>query len=151
MPFRTILVAVDGSKHASKIAELAADLAHSCGAKLLILHVVAPIFEGKIRNELGDLARIEHMERTEYEMLQQVGADTIKFVEVTARKKGVKDVEVLIEVGDPAGVIVSIARARSADIIVLGRRGVGTLAGLLFGSVSYKVTQVADRPCLIVS
>jgi nucleotide-binding universal stress UspA family protein len=55
-----------------------------------------------------------------------------------------------VEVGDPAGVIVDIARARGADLIMLGRRGLGTLARLLLGSVSHKVIQVADRPCLTV-
>ena len=33
-------------------------------------------------------------------------------------------------------------RAHRTDLIVLGRRGLGTLAGLLLGSVSYKVMQL---------
>ena len=150
MTLKTILVALDGSKHAVSVADAAADLALRCDAKLLILHVVAPIFDGKVRNDLANLARMEHREQTEYEMLQGFGQDIVHSAELSARQKGVTQVEALVEVGDPAGVIVDIARARGADLIVLGRRGLGTLAGLLLGSVSHKVIQVADRPCLTV-
>ena len=150
MTFKTILVALDGSKHAVSVADAAADLALRCDAKLLILHVVAPIFDGKVRNDLANLARMEHREQTEYEMLQGFGQDIVHSAELSARQKGVTRVEALVEVGDPAGVIVDVARARGADLIMLGRRGLGTLAGLLLGSVSHKVIQVADRPCLTV-
>ena len=150
MTLKTILVALDGSKHAVSVADAAADLALRCDAKLLILHVVAPIFDGKVRNDLANLARMEHREQTEYEMLQGFGQDIVHSAELSARQKGVTQVEALVEVGDPAGVIVDIARARGADLIMLGRRGLGTLAGLLLGSVSHKVIHVADRPCLTV-
>lgn len=151
MAFKTILVAIDGSKHANKTAEVAADLAQRYGAKLLVLHVIAPVFDGRERNELANLARMEHLQQSEYEMLQELGRDIVQSAELTARQQEVANVEALVEVGDPASVIVEMARARNADLVVLGRRGHGTLSGLLLGSVSHKVTQVVGRPCLIVS
>jgi nucleotide-binding universal stress UspA family protein len=150
MTIKTVLVAVDGSQQATKATEIAADIAQHCGAKLLILHAVAPIF-GSEREELAELARIEHMERTEYEMLQQRGRAIVEAAEFRARQRGLTNSELLVEVGDPAGVIVSMTRARSADLVVVGRRGRGTLAGLLLGSVSNKVVQLAGAPCLVVS
>ena len=149
--FRTILVALDTSEHAAKTARTACDLAHRYGARLLILHVVAPVFEGRARYQLSKLAQIEHMERTEYEILQQAGRDLMRSVEAAAREQGIADVEVIAEIGDPASIIVSVARFRGADLIVLGRRGAGGLPGLLQGSVSQKVIQLADAPCLVVS
>ena len=149
--FRTILVALDTSEHAAKTARTACDLAHRYGARLLILHVVAPVFEGRARYQLSKLAQIEHMERTEYEILQQAGRDLMRSVEADARQQGIGDVEVIAEIGDPASIIVSVARIRGADLIVLGRRGAGGLPGLLQGSVSQKVIQLADAPCLVVS
>ena len=150
MTIRTILVAVDGSPQAGKAAEMAAELARRCAAKLVLLHVVSPVF-GDERDELAELARVEHMERTEYEMLQERGRAIVEAAEVSARQKGPLNLESLVEVGDPAGVIVSMARAQRADVVVVGRRGRGTLAGLLLGSVSNKVVQIADAPCLVVS
>jgi nucleotide-binding universal stress UspA family protein len=150
LTIKIILVAVDGSTQAIKATEIAADLAQCSGAKLVVLHVVTPIFGGE-RDELAELARMEHMERTEYEMLQERGRAIVESAEFSARQKGVTSVEPIVEVGDPAGVIVKLTRARSADLVVVGRRGRGTLAGLLLGSVSNKIVQLADAPCLVVS
>ena len=150
MAIKTILVAVDGSKQAIKATEIAADLAQHCGAKLVVLHVVSSIFGDELA-KLGEFARVEHMERTEYEMLQERGRAIVQAAEFSARQKGLTSVEPIVEVGDPAGVIVSMTQARSADVVVVGRRGRGTLAGLLLGSVSNKVVQLADPPCLVVS
>lgn len=151
MTFKTILVAVDGSTHDPKTVEVAADVARHYGAKLLIIHVVAPIFEGSQRDALNNLARIEHMERTEYEMLQQLGGAIVQSAKISAHQKGIASVEALVEVGDPASVIVDTVPTRSVDLIVLGRRGLGTMTGLLLGSVSHKVIQMAHTPCLTVS
>lgn len=151
MTFKTVLLAVDGSTHAAKTAAFAADVAQRYGAKLVVLHVVAPIFGGRTREELANFARMEHMEQTEYEMLQELGRSIVHSAELIARQKGTANVETVVEVGDPASVIINVSRVRSADLIVLGRRGVGTLTGLLLGSISHKVVQLADTPCLIVS
>src|SRR5262249_17744145 len=151
MTFKTVLVAVDGSAQATKTVEVAADVAKRYGAKLVVLHVVPPIFEGKERDELAKLAHMEHMERTEYEMLQERGKVVVDAAELEARKKGIERIVSLVEVGDPAHVIVNIGRMQKADLLVLGRRGLGILKELLLGSVSHKVIQVSETPCLIVS
>jgi nucleotide-binding universal stress UspA family protein len=100
---------------------------------------------------LSNLVRVEHLEGTEYEILQECDRDVMGPAEAHAREKGVADVEVLCEVGDPAEIIVSMAHAYPVDLVVLGRRGMGRLAGLLLGSVSQKVVQLVGAPCLIVS
>jgi nucleotide-binding universal stress UspA family protein len=91
------------------------------------------------------------MERTEYEMLQERGRAIVNAAESSVRQQRIASVETVVEVGDPAGVIVSMTRTRNADLVVVGRRGRGTLAGLLLGSVSNKIMQLADVPCLVVS
>lgn len=149
--FGTILVALDSSEHSGRTAEVACDLACRYSAKLLILHVMSPVYEGRIRNELSRLTSIEHFERTEYELLQQCGRDLVKPVEASARDKGVAYVETFCEVGDPAEIIVAMAQAHRADLVVLGRRGTGRLSGLMLGSVSQKAAQLLRIPCLIVS
>ena len=46
--------------------------------------------------------------------------------------------------------ILGIAEKESADLIVLGSRGLGALSGLVMGSVSQKIVQLAPCPVLIV-
>jgi nucleotide-binding universal stress UspA family protein len=52
--------------------------------------------------------------------------------------------------GSPAEAILDIAKNRDVDLIVMGSRGLGRLAGALLGSQSQKVVQHAQRPVLIV-
>ncbi len=149
MKLQTILVAVDGSAHADAAVDCAAELAVRLDVSLIILHVVADIGQGRVRRELDNLARTEHREQTEYEMLQGYGRNIAAAAEERARKKGAPRVEALVEVGDPAATIVNEARSRDADLVILGRRGRGTLAGLIMGSVSYKVIQTSKRAVLV--
>ena len=43
--------------------------------------------------------------------------------------------------------IITIAQDRRADLIVVGSRGHGRLAGLLLDSVAQKLISLAPRPC----
>ena len=53
-----------------------------------------------------------------------------------------------VRVGDPASAILDAAR--TADLIVLGARGLGALGRMMIGSVSERVLQHAECPVLIV-
>ena len=46
--------------------------------------------------------------------------------------------------------IVDDAIDHDVDVIVMGSRGHGDLAGLVLGSTAHKVIHLADRPVLIV-
>ena len=52
--------------------------------------------------------------------------------------------------GDPAEVIVQYANEKECSEIVIGARGVGSLASLFLGSVTTKVIQLSDIPILLV-
>jgi nucleotide-binding universal stress UspA family protein len=43
-----------------------------------------------------------------------------------------------------------VANTRKADLIIMGSRGLGTLAGLVLGSQSQKVISHAPCPVLVV-
>ena len=46
--------------------------------------------------------------------------------------------------------IVDDAIQHGVDVIVMGSRGRGDLAGLILGSTAHKVIHLADRPVLVV-
>jgi nucleotide-binding universal stress UspA family protein len=56
----------------------------------------------------------------------------------------------LLRDGPPVPVLVGIADDESADLIVVGSRGVGGFAELLLGSTSHHVVERANRPVLVV-
>lgn len=68
----------------------------------------------------------------------------------TVREAGLRDAEVLHEVGDPARAILRAAEEAGADLIVVGTNDHGALSRFLFGSVSDDVVHRADRPVLVV-
>ena len=55
-----------------------------------------------------------------------------------------------IGVGVPAEIIAQYARQQDCDQIVMGTRGLGSVGGLLLGSVATKVLALASVPVLLV-
>ena len=55
-----------------------------------------------------------------------------------------------IGVGEPAEVIVRYAREKACDQIVMGTRGLGSVGGLLLGSVATKVLHLSGVPVTFV-
>ena len=147
---RSVLVAVDGSEPGGRALDLAGGIAARCGAALTLLHVQAHPAHGGVPKELEDYARIEHVELTEAEMMRQAREELLRRAEARAREAGAETVSTALEVGDPAGVIAEYAKANAVDLIVMGRRGLGAIGGLLLGSVSHKVTQLAPCACMTV-
>jgi nucleotide-binding universal stress UspA family protein len=57
----------------------------------------------------------------------------------------------VFEVDRPATFIVDLAESEDADIVVMGRRGLGGVKEMLLGSVSHEVAQHCRRPVLLIS
>ncbi|MBK7675015.1 MAG: universal stress protein [Candidatus Accumulibacter sp.] len=55
-----------------------------------------------------------------------------------------------ILVGEPAPTIVDFARENGCMLIVMGARGLGTVAGVLLGSVTQRVVHLTDLPVVVV-
>jgi nucleotide-binding universal stress UspA family protein len=45
--------------------------------------------------------------------------------------------------------VVDAASAHNSDVVVMGSRGLGDLQGILLGSVTHKVIQLAQTPVLV--
>ena len=55
-----------------------------------------------------------------------------------------------IGVGEPADIIAQYAREKDCDEIIMGTRGLGSVSGLLLGSVARKVLHLTSVPVLFV-
>lgn len=121
-----ILVAYDGSLHSLAALDFAGDLAIRYGARVTVLNVIAEDTERSPAEE--------HLRRAD-ERLRSAGVDKIA---------------TMIDVGAPAERIVAFAATNDVDLIVMGRRGFGNLAGFLLGSISQQIVHLADCPVLTV-
>ncbi len=68
----------------------------------------------------------------------------------SARSAGVSDIAIETAQGDAADQILEYAKRVSADLIVMGSRGLSDIKGLLMGSVSHKVCQRSDCSCITI-
>jgi nucleotide-binding universal stress UspA family protein len=135
-----ILVATDGSPNGGYALEQALDLAKAGGSRLLIVYVCHAPFSA-----LGD-PFYQRSLTTESRDACETGALAL----ARAQASGV-EAEVEVLEGDPPERILELARLRDVDLIVIGSRSLGALAGLLLGSVSRKVVHHADRPVLVAA
>ena len=172
--FKTILVPTDGSDSATKAAKLAVELAGTCDAKLILLHVM---LQGEAPAHLRHLAEVEHLvdtvmpspssladapagiaaaleeaarQQRSHLIFEKLGRQILDMAERAARKEGVGKVETKLVEGDPTDQIVKAAEDSEAEVIVMGSRGLSDLKGLLVGSVSHKVNSIAPCSCITV-
>ncbi len=148
--FTHLLVPVDGSEHAKRAVLAAADLAQRSGATLTLMHVLTRSGSLAVPEELKAFSELEHIRITEHDLIVNAGNEILRNAETLARENGVKTCEVLLRTGDPATHITDYVKKNGADLVVMGRRGLGDLAGLFLGSVSHKVAQATDCSCLTV-
>lgn len=145
--FNAILVASDGSEHSLRAVEVAGRMAASDNTPLYVVNVIRDM---QFPQALSRMAEVERLVGTRSDVLQYVADKILKDAVQVAKKAGVKTVEQVTTSGDPATAIVDTARDKGADLIVLGTRGLGGVAGALLGSVSRKVSNLADQNVLIV-
>jgi len=148
--FHHILVPIDGSPHARRAVDCATDLAVKYDAKLSLLHVITNVMSSRVPDELREYADIEHLELTQRDMLLDIATKLMDSAKARAQELGASNINASIETGNPASVIVRYCDDHDVDLIVMGRRGLGDLGGLLIGSVSHKVAHLSDCACMTV-
>lgn len=176
--FKRIVVGLDGSEHARKALGIAICMAKNDKADLVLVRALSDAPLSAAERELAETEfgikgleerspasaltdansdpswRFSARERTPNAALRARTDIAQVFLEEArqdAIQAGVAKVEIRLEVGDPAKVILDMAKDEKADLIVLGSRGFSDIQGLVFGSTSHKVTHLASCSCLTVT
>ena len=137
--FDKILVAVDHSEMSDRALDAARDLALLSQGEVWVLHMR----EREVAVKTGVSLSDESMD----EASAAVAAAVDKLTAAGVKAHG--DVGTTL-FGYAARNIIDDAKEHDVDVIVMGSRGRGDLAGLLLGSTAHKVIHLADRPVLIV-
>jgi len=137
--FERILVAVDGSPFSDAAIATAAGLAAKLGSEVDVVHVHEHDLP---HSKAVHLAELE----THTEANEVIAAATAKLTGQGVRAQG----HVLeADTHDVAKRILEFAEESNAGVIVVGRRGLSTLTGMLVGSVSNKLMHVSKVPVLV--
>jgi nucleotide-binding universal stress UspA family protein len=140
--FSKILVAIDGSDHAEKAFHHAMVLAQKFESKVLVVHVMSPPRAG------GDMGQFPVQEAIRL-AIEEEESIMSKFTSIAQQEFGLQ-VQTVTARGSPADEILKTAGSSSADLIVMGSRGLTGFKELVLGSVSSAVVHRAKVPVLTV-
>ena len=143
--FKKILVPVDGSQAAQDALEKSIELQKLCGAELLILSVYREHNMWKASVSWVDQERTASTDPAMQEFAKEVAEKSKQF----AQEQGVDKVRSFYIGGGPARMIVKFSEDHDVDLIVMGSRGLGDATRHLLGSVSHKVTSLAQCPVMV--
>ncbi len=157
-PISKILLPVDGSEHSRRAVQFAGYLGTSLGENLKGIALLSVITGRYMKNHLpyadfrADILKLSdsftkfrerHIEQNIMPMLDEV--------EKNLRDIGKKiDIEKLIVDGDPAHEIVRIADEGKFSTIIMSRRGLSEIMGIILGSVTNKVVHSATGQSVYV-
>lgn len=145
--FSKIVVGIDGSEMSEKALRLACDLAKKYESELCLVHTPQP---KTAAFALG--ATTGYHAVTTMPSPQDVKKATEKVINsgiALAKKCGLDITQTHTRLGSPADEIISFANECDADLIVTGRRGLGSLGALIQGSTTQRIGQLAK--CAVLS
>jgi 3-phenylpropionate/trans-cinnamate dioxygenase ferredoxin reductase subunit len=126
MSYRTIVMGTDGSITASMAQDAAVRLAKRSRARLILITAYSPP-----------------------QLTRRVAEQVLERARQDAERQRVR-VEVELDTGDPAELILGAAERHRADLVVVGNKGMGRATRFRLGSVPDKVAHFAPCDLLIV-
>ena len=143
--YQTVVVGTDGSDSSFAAVDRAAGVAADSGAPLVIACAYYPASKSDV-DKAQDVLRDEA-----YQVVGSAPAeDTLQDARDRAVKRGATKIETVPVVGDPVESLRKVVSDHSADLLVVGNRGLNTLAGRILGSVPSEVARKSGVDVLIV-
>ena len=132
--FGSIIVGTDGSETAGEAVRQATELAKAVGAKIHLVSAFEPVGNQRLREERQEVPEdVQWMinEREDVEATLREAAERVEGAGV--------EVDTFSRQGDPADAILDVAEEQSADLIIVGNKGMTGAKRFLLGSVPNKV------------
>jgi nucleotide-binding universal stress UspA family protein len=146
IPYRNILLPLDGSEIAAQALPHALEMATQSGAKLVLFQVIPA--QGDELSMTTEMQVTQPGLERQQTMVDQAG-DTLQRLadDLTLHKI---PATVMLDVGAPAAQILDYAANHEIDLIVMSSHGRTGLARWTYGSVAGKVLSTAPCPVLLV-
>ncbi len=144
--FHSILAPYDGSQGAEAALRKAVDLSLLCQAELTLL---THFWQHTRLDASIPSGRSDAPENTDT-IMRQHAKEVAARGKTLAIKAGFPEPKAFVKGGPVARTITAFSQEHGADLIVIGSRGLGSLEGVLLGSISHKVTSLSETPVLLV-
>ena len=130
--FEKIVVGMDGSGASEHAFRLACDLAQKYNSEIYLVHTPQP---QTVAFALGAVAGYHAATTMQSSAeVEQACEKILNSAEAIAKEYNQRIAQAYMERGDPADQIIACAENCGADLIVTGRRGLGSVSSLLQGS-----------------
>jgi len=144
--YQTVVVGTDGSDSSYLAVDRAASIAAATGATLVIACAYHPAAQHDVeraQDQLGaDVA---------YQVVGSSPAEeSVRTAAERARKAGATAIDTVVVDGEPVPTLAKVVAERSADLLVVGNRGLNTFAGRILGSVPSEAARKSKVDVLIV-
>ncbi len=144
--YQTVVVGTDGSDSSYLAVDRAARIAAESDATLVVACAYHPA-----RQDAVDRAQDELGPDVAYQVVGSTPAeDTVRTAAERARTAGATKIDTVVVDGEPVPTLAKVVAERSADLLVVGNRGLNTLAGRILGSVPAEAARKAKVDVLIV-
>lgn len=136
------LIPMDGSENALRAVDHAIGAAAQASAKpeIFLVNVQPPL--------PGDVTTFVNRESVQ-DFHREEGYKALAAARQKLEAAGLSHTPHIL-VGEPAPLICEFAKTRGIDQIIMGTRGLGTIGGMLLGSVTTKVVHLCDIPVVLV-
>lgn len=149
LPYKKILLPLDGSEFSTEALPHAEEIARSSGAQLVLFQVIPDTNDVlEPAESLGVFFSISHDDARRNQALD-IAQRYLDDLATSLRHRQI-DARSDIGSGDPATAIVDHARHEEIDLIVMSTHGRTGLARWAYGSVAHKVLQAAPCAVLVV-
>ena len=147
--FRTIVAGTDGSPTAADAVRHAAAIAGMCGASV---HVVSAYNTGAVLQSIA-CASGAALPADAYRLGESAESEARARLDVIKRELATSGIKVDTHAlpGDASDAILRLAKAKGADLIVVGNKGMSGTKRFVLGSVPNRVTHSAPCHVLVVS
>jgi nucleotide-binding universal stress UspA family protein len=143
--YQTVVVGTDGSDSSYRAVDRAAEIARDTAATLVIVCAYLRATQREVA-AAGDVLGGEA-----YAVVGSAPAEeTLRTAAERAAALGAGKIERVAVEGEPVKSLISVLEAQRADLLVVGNRGLNTLAGRLLGSVPAAVSRRSPCDVLIV-
>jgi nucleotide-binding universal stress UspA family protein len=146
--FKKIVVGLDGSQTSTNALRLACDLAEKYGSEIHLVHTPQPQTVAFAMGAVAGYHAVTTMPSAAE--VKEAGEKVLTAGKAVAEECNQAITQTYMEVGDPADKIIDCAKACGADLIVTGRRGLGTVSAFVQGSTTQRVNHLAECACLSV-
>lgn len=141
--YSSVAVGTDGTPRSLAAVRTAASLARVYSAKITVICAHYSASGSVLNSTNAELTGANTITETESQ-------EILSRAEAVAREEEAHDVELISRAGKPANVLIEAVAEIGADLLVVGNKGMHSLAGRVFGTVPGNVAVKAPVDVMLV-